>query len=399
VLAIVTLDLMAWVLLRPWLDALRNAGCTVHLACRDTGYAHRLEDSGFVVHRMHLSRSFNPLAHVRPLLEILRLLRRGRYCAINTHSPIAAALGRIAGFVTRRGPLVYTVHGFYFHDEMPIAPRWIFQGLEWVFGAMTDLFMFVSDEDHRAAKALGIVRPHATSLTIWNGVALRSFYPRSEDMTEVRRVRHRLEIPHAAHVICVVGRIVKEKGYREFLEMAVRIRRQHEGCYFLVVGATLDSDRDQFGSRFASLVAERGMLDRFRFAGQVQEVAPFLRASDIFVLPSYREGFPRSVIEAMACGLPVVTTNIRGCREAVVDGATGFICPTHDSGDLSDRVLQLLRSPELRRGMGARGRARVEELYDERMVQSRFVGLIRESIGAACANSGCRALGRCRWPG
>ena len=381
-LAIVTVDSMAWVLLRPWLEALEAAGYTVHLACRDTGYVEKLEGAGYIVHRMPLSRSFNPFAHIRPLLEIFRLLRRQRFCVINTHSPIAAALGRIAGFLVGRGPIVYTVHGFYFHEDMPFTRRRIFQGLEWVFGATTDSFMFVSEEDHRTAKALGIIRSRAKSMTIWNGVGLHSFYPRPEDRTEFQEVRTRLGIPQAAPVVCMVGRIVKEKGYREFLEMAVKVRQKHEGCHFLVVGATLASDRDQFGARFVSLVAEQGMTERFRFTGQVDEVAPLLRASDIFVLPSYREGFPRSVIEAMACGLPVVATNIRGSREAVVSGVNGFICPPRDSVQLTESVLQLLQSRELRHEMGARGRARAVELYDERLVQARFVSVIRESIEA-----------------
>jgi glycosyltransferase involved in cell wall biosynthesis len=399
VLAIVTLDSMAWVLLRPWLQALTRAGYTVHLACRDTGYVGQLEGAGYIVHRMNLSRSFNPFAHIRPLIEVVRLLRRQDACVINTHSPIAAAVGRVAGLLTGRRNVVYTVHGFYFHDGMPAMRRCFFQGLEWILGAVTESFMFVSDEDHRTAKSLGIVRPRAKSLTIWNGIELHSFRPRSESVAESTQVRAKLNVPEGAPICCMVGRIVKEKGYREFLEMAATVRRVYEDCHFLVVGATLASDRDQFGSRFASLVDQRGMLDRFRFTGQVNDVAPFLRASDIFVLPSYREGFPRSVIEAMGCGLPVVTTDIRGCREAVVNNVTGFICPARDSSQLTERVLRLLDDPELRREMGARGRARAVELYDERLVQARFVGLIGETVRAHCTSNRCDVLATTRADG
>ena len=151
-LAVVTLDIMAWILLRPWLTALRDAGYDVQIACADTGYTGNLLEAGFVVHTVAFSRSFNPFLHIRPFFQLRKLICQGGFGAINTHSPVAAAVGRVAAFTCSFRPIVYTVHGFYFHDKMPWLPRSLFTALEWVLGATTDSFMFVSNEDHRTAR-------------------------------------------------------------------------------------------------------------------------------------------------------------------------------------------------------------------------------------------------------
>src|SRR6266404_975484 len=91
-LAVVTVDIMAWILLRPWLTALRDAGYDVQIACGDTGYTAKLREAGFVVHTLALSRSFNPFLHVRPIFQLRKLIRRGGFRVMNTHSPVAAAV-------------------------------------------------------------------------------------------------------------------------------------------------------------------------------------------------------------------------------------------------------------------------------------------------------------------
>jgi len=120
-------------------------------------------------------------------------------------------------------------------------------------------------------------------------------------------------------------------------------------------------------------VCEEGLDGRFLFTGFTSEVPKYLRMMDIFVLPSYREGFPRSVLEAMATELPVVATNIRGCREAVVHGETGFIVPPKNAKALADAVAFLLEHPEKAKQMGRAGRERAVKLYDQRVVAGRFV--------------------------
>jgi glycosyltransferase involved in cell wall biosynthesis len=380
VLVVTTVDVMPWILLKPWLQALRATGWEVHIACSRGAYFELLASEGFLMHDVALRRSFNPLTHVRPLFQLARLLRQGNFHGVNTHSPVAAALGRVAAWLTGVKPVLYSVHGFYFHDGMPRVLRWFFVGIEWLLGRLTDHFVFVSEEDRQTALRLGIAKDESRTTTIWNGVDLTRFRPVTS-VAEHRAAKVQLGLKADRPVVGIVGRIVREKGYREFLEMAKALTGIGWDLTFLVVGDTLPSDRDQYSATFRRQVKDAGLEDRFVFTGFTEEVPRCLRAMDIFVLPSYREGFPRSVTEAMATGLPVVATSIRGCREAVVHGETGLLVPPKDSRALTDAVIYLLEHPEEARRMGRAGRSRAEELYDQRLVQSRFVAFIDRVLG------------------
>jgi lipopolysaccharide/colanic/teichoic acid biosynthesis glycosyltransferase len=174
--------------------------------------------------------------------------------------------------------------------------------------------------------------------------------------------------------------VVREKGYIEFAEMAKLVSAGRSDVYFLVVGDALPSDRDGIVAEFRKCVEAAGLHDRFRFTGFTDHVADYLRVMDTFVLPSYREGFPRSVLEAMSCELPVVATNIRGCREAVVNGETGFLVPPRNGTALAEAVSHLLQNPDLALSMGSAGRARAVRLYGQRLVQRRFVKVIDDAL-------------------
>src|SRR5437870_9362612 len=116
VLAVCNIDSMAGVLLRPWLKGLRAAGFDVHVACAPGPYFEHLRSDGFETHAIAVRRRFNPLVNIRPVLQTLKLIRKNRYSIVNTHSPIGAAVGRVAAWLTGIPRVVYTVHGFYFHE-------------------------------------------------------------------------------------------------------------------------------------------------------------------------------------------------------------------------------------------------------------------------------------------
>ena len=380
VLAICSVDVMAWKFLRPWFRALVDAGYEVHIACSKTQWFEQLAADGFQMHQVPLRRRLNPLVHVAPLWALYRLIRRERFAVVNTHSPVAAAVGRLAAWLARTPVIIYVVHGFYFHDDMPRRKRRCFVALEWLLGRITKAFMFVSDEDRHTALREGIATDAANATTIYNGVDLDSYPPKGFSSPGTRELRRALDIPLAAPVVGIVGRVVREKGYIEFAEMAKLVSTCRSDVYFLVVGDALPSDRDGILTEFRRRVATAGLDDRFRFAGFTDRVAEHLQVMDVFVLPSYREGFPRSVLEAMGCALPVVATNIRGCREAVVNGQTGLLVPPRDGTALAEAVTRLLSNPDLARSMGAAGRERAVRLYDRRFVQRRFVEVVDNAL-------------------
>lgn len=394
VLVVCTLDMMAWVLLRPYWQTLLQAGCEVHLACSRTTYVELLAREGLTVHEVPLRRRLNPLVNLPALWLLYRLMRRYKYALVNTHSPVAAAVARLAAWVSGVRLVVYTVHGFHFHEDMPRVFRKLFITIEWLLGKVTRHFLFVSEEDQATALREGIAPNAEATTVISNGIDLDSFPSKLSCEAEGLATRARLGIPPTARVVVIVARIVKEKGYREFLEMATAISSSRTDVFFLVVGDALPSDHGRIGHQFRTGVKMAGLESRFRFTGFTPCVSEYLRAADIFVLPSYREGFPRSVLEAMASGLPVVATMIRGCREAVVDGVTGLLVPPRDSRALTCAVASLLDNPDAARRMGAAGRLRAVRLYDQRLMQHRIITAFERLLGWSEVRTGrSKAMG------
>jgi glycosyltransferase involved in cell wall biosynthesis len=304
-------------------------------------------------------------------------MRDEKFVVVNAHSPIAAAVGRLAAYICGVKRIIYTVHGFYFHDRMSRPQRFVLCSVEWLLGRITDGFMFVSDEDRHTAQRLGIAGTNARVCTIYNGVDIDVFKPHAPADPSLKDLRGRHELTGSI-IVGTVGRIVKEKGYREFLAMAEQLTNEGIDAKFIVVGDSLPSDRDQFGGTFRKMVAKAGLSKLFVFTGMTDRVPDYLAVMDIFVLASYREGFPRSVLEAMAAGLPVVATDIRGCREAVVDGVSGLIVQPGDPVGLTDAVRRLVNCASERAEMGRNGRAIAIEKYDYRIVQGRFGDFVED---------------------
>jgi len=193
------------------------------------------------------------------------------------------------------------------------------------------------------------------------GVDLDRFNPRAVDSLAIRS---QLGIHPAVSVIGIVARLSYEKGFREFFDAAAEISFVMPQVLFLVVGP----EEGVTQKELETITDQLGVRNKVRFLGMRTDMPELYSAMDVVVLPTYREGLGVVLLEAGAMGKPVVTTDIRGCREAMRDGETGLLVPPRDAKALARAVIQLLQDPEKRRAMGEAGRRRVEALFDERQV-------------------------------
>jgi glycosyltransferase involved in cell wall biosynthesis len=367
VLQVCAVDISIGPLLRPLIYALREAGAGVHVACSPGGELDRLADDGIPKRPVRIARKILSLRHLVSLVQLARLIRRERYDFVHVHTPIAAALGRVAARVSGTRPVVlYTAHGFYFHDRMRPWLRRVLIWQERLFGRLcTDFLFTVSAEDQMTALRERIVDVGHTHCLSSLGVDLERFdlsSPQSPRRTD-------LGISDADPVVAYVGRLVREKGVLDLLEAIALVRERVPGIRLVVIGDTLASDRGRgVQSEIRSLIAAHGLENNVIFLGFRGDVPSLLRLCDIFTLPSHREGMPLTILEAMAAGKPVVTTNVRGCREEVVNGLTGIIVAPRDPRSLSEAILSLLVAPERAKAMGLAGRAHVEKAFDQRRV-------------------------------
>lgn len=366
-------------LLTPLIDGMRGAGWQVKAVCSDEGRVESLRKRGYDIVTLRISRGLNPFRHAVSLLQLVKLMRRERFDVVHAHTPVAALIGRIAARLTGVPLIVYTAHGFYFHEQMSAAPRAIFTFLEWLGGRCTDLLFTQSEEDARTAKEARFVAPERI-LAIGNGVDIARFNPQAARPGADTRAS--LGIAPDAVVIGMIGRMVAEKGFGEFFDAAIGVARQVPNAVFLVIGGHLASERDPgIGEQLARAQAALG--SRLILTGMRNDTPDLFAAMDLFTLPSYREGMPRTIIEAMHMARPVVATDIRGSREEVVPEVTGLLVPTRDARALEAAFMRLVLDPALRWRMGEAGRARALELFDEAKVVARQIASIRAHLPPA----------------
>lgn len=220
---------------------------------------------------------------------------------------------------------------------------------------------FQNDDDLRLFVEGGLVRAVQTDRVPGSGVDLSRFAP--QPMPDKRRIRFLL-----------IARLLWDKGIGEYVEAARILKRRGVNAEFCVLGF-LDVQNPTAVSRtqMDGWVTE-GLVN---YLGVADDVRPFIAESDCVVLPSYREGTPRTLLEAAAMGRPIVTTDAVGCREVVDDGVNGFLCRLRDAIDLAEKLEQLVKlTPEARHEMGRKGREKIEREFDEKIVIAKYLAAI-----------------------
>jgi len=174
----------------------------------------------------------------------------------------------------------------------------------------------------------------------------------------------------------LVARLLLDKGVREFVEAAIRIKKNYPDTRFLLLGPIDDDNPRGIDKLKLSSWIENGYVS---YLGESADVRRHIENSDCVVLPSYREGLPRVLLEAGAMGRPSIATNVEGCRDAIEDGVTGLLCPMRDSRGLASRMEYFLKMPlEERNGMGIEARKRIVNLFDEKFVIDAYLRVLNE---------------------
>lgn len=374
VLQVASIDLAIKNLLLPLMKSLAEAGFEVEGAAADTGegVAEEIERSGFRFHRINVKRSVKPIDLIESFKSIRNLLRRERFDIVHFHTPIAAFIGRIAAKSVNVPFVLYTAHGFYHHEGMKPVTKFFFESLErFACRFFTDYLFCQSIEDSLSALSKHYLDSDKI-LHIGNGVDTSLFKPDVETGSIVRR---ELRIPPDAVVVTFIGRMVKEKGVLDLISAFKLVLKSAPDTYLVMAGdtgRTMDRDQDTM-HRLKEESSNGELRKKIIFTGFYEHPHRLLTATDIFVLPSYREGVPRTVCEAMSSGVPVIATNIRGPREEIDDGVTGYLISTHSPEELAEKIAFLATNKGKRTVMGMNAREKAERYFDERFVLARQI--------------------------
>lgn len=364
VVHVTTTDISLSLLLGPQLRAFAAAGYDVIGASAPGPHVADLTSWGIRHEPLaNATRAMAPHRDAAALFELRTLFRKLEPDIVHTHNPKPGLYGRVAARLARVPSVVNTVHGLYALPEDPWAKRAIVYSLERVAAACSDAELLQNVEDIDVLRRLRV--PEHKLHLLGNGVDLARFDPDHVDPAAVTELRASFGAGPDDIVCGVVGRLVWEKGYREVFAAATRLRQQCPQVKVVVIGPT-DLAKDDAITEADIARAERD--GGIRFLGMRDDIEDLYPAMDLYLLASYREGFPRSAMEAAAMGRPLVVTNIRGCRQVVDDGVNGLIVPVHDPTAIADAVAAIAVDDTRRVAMGRAGRAKAIREFDDRKV-------------------------------
>jgi glycosyltransferase involved in cell wall biosynthesis len=344
----------------PFMHLLQGRGYEVQAAASPlSGGKSRLEAAGVKCWDVPFARSLSSAGNLKACLALRRLLQQERYSLVHVHTPVAAWLTRfVARFFAEKTPVIYTAHGFHFYRGAPLVYWLLYYPAERLAGRWTDGLVVMNAEDWTRAKAMGFVPGKNLFLVHGVGVDLYTYRPEAGDDSALR---DQLGLPSDGVTVCCVAEMIPRKNHAMLLEAWKSVADSEEKAHLLLVGN---------GRLRGSLEKEvlENRIPRVHFLGSRDDVPTILAGSAVLVLSSKQEGLARCIMEAMAAGRPVVATDIRGNRDLVVDGATGFLVKLGDTDGLANSLLQLLGAPGLRQTMGQAGCQRIMDYSLERVL-------------------------------
>jgi N,N'-diacetylbacillosaminyl-diphospho-undecaprenol alpha-1,3-N-acetylgalactosaminyltransferase len=364
----------------PVMQALRERGAQVWAICPSGEYSPHFREHGIEFVPISLDRkTFNPLRAWATVNRLRSILRELRPDVLHTSTLRPNVYGALAGWLAGVPVVVCTVTGlgtlYTSHDLKTHFLRWGVEQVTRLALRVADAVIFQNPDDQHYYLIRKLCRPEQSWLVVSSGIDVRAFSPDRFSLEERQRLRQERGFSPDAVVVTMIARLIAPKGVREFLQAAERLNGK---ARFVLIGEPDPGNLDSLTWEEIQAYVQRGLV---LAPGWQNDVIPWLAITDIFVLPSYyREGIPVTVLEAMAMGLPVVATDVPGCREAVVAGETGFLVPPRNVDELVGAIQKLVEDPALRRRMGQAGRARVVQHFAVERIVEQYLELYTEVL-------------------
>jgi len=359
--------------LKPLVFELKRRGHDVECLCSGSAHSPEFAAKKIPVHDARFpakaspSQFFSSIQHLRKFLEV------NRFDCVNSHNRNASIVARVAAWRAGVPVRVYTAHGMYFHDGQGKLGNILTETFEGWLARITTFTLSQSDEDTKRMVRRGWISSDRI-LTIGNGINTGKFSPEKTAAaapTEIFRVG-------------ALGRLVAGKGFEDLVRAFHSFQKEVPASELLFIGGNIDADLDSSAASMKQLIDELGLAGKVRVTGIVNNVEDYLGTCDVFVHPSYREGMPRSLLEAMCMGMPVIATSIRGAREIVKQSDNGFLFEPRDSAGIAELLRRVhgMSRPE-RLAMGQRARDLVLKNFDEKV----YVSKQADSIEGLLQNS------------
>lgn len=352
-------------------QAAKEAGYEVAVLCSVDKHQSAIESAGLRIIPISINRrSLNPFASLVPLLRVINVYRREKPDIVHQIALKPILLGGFASVLTGVPNVVNAIVGcgYLFTSKnlgIRVVRACVLFALTFLLKRSQSHVIFENADDMNAFIKDGVVDPKAVSLIQGAGV-------------------NPLNYPHAnlnayKPAVIVTARLLWDKGVGEFVEAARLLHGQGVQARFIVVGNSDEGNRASIGSDVLDAWRNEGVVE---FLGFRTDIPHLLEQASIACLPSYREGLPKALLEAMAASLPCVTTDVPGCREAVTHGDNGLLVPAGDAVALASALDVLIQDAGLRQQMGRRGRERIEQEFSSEIIIRQTLALYEDIIAA-----------------
>lgn len=355
--------------------ALQAQGHEVLLISPPGEYGARLMALGLRWEALPMDRkSLNPLQELRFLIYLCRLYRREQLALVHHFTIKCVVYGSIAALVARVPARVNAVAGMgYVFTNQALKARLlrpIVRGLmRLVLNGRGARVILQNHDDMAAFAETGLARPDLTRLVMGSGVDLVRFTPSAQPVTVSSNAQPTR--------VVLAARLLWDKGIAEYVQAARHLKAKGLSIRFLLAGAPDAGNPAAIPQATLEGWQAEGLIE---LLGQVGDMAALFSNVDMVVLPSYREGLPKSLIEAAACALPLVTTDVPGCREVVTHELNGLLVPVKDAIALAGAIERLHRDPVWARQLGLAARERAIAEFDERIVVEKTLNVYRELL-------------------
>ena len=330
---------------------LKNLGYEVYIACNIEDRKEELEQLECKIVHLPIERNPFKKQNVTSYPQLKNLIEKEKFDLIHCHTPVGGVLARMAGRKKRKvgTKVIYTAHGFHFFKGAPIINWLIYYPIERWFSRYTDVLVTINYEDYARAKTF-----HAKKVEYIPGVGVdtEKFSPNNISQIKKEQLCKEFAINEDDIVLLSVGELSTRKNQRVVLEALSKL--ENRNIKYLLVG------EGPLKEKYQKLVQRFQLENRVIFTGFRRDIKEICDITDIFVFPSLQEGLPVALMEAMASGLPVVCSDIRGNTDLIENGKGGFLVSPKDSIMLANKIKEIIDNPGLKKSMVKYNRDRME---------------------------------------
>ncbi len=355
------LDLNLYLFRLPVMKELIKQGHKVYAVCPRGEFFDRFNDFGIEAKAYEIDRaSLNPLREIRTIKNINKILAKITPDILHTFTHKPNIYGNLTGFPVRINTITGLGSFFVHNDAKSLLIRKIIENLYKITAKTTKKVIFQNRDDMEYFIKKGIIAKQKALLIKGSGIDTKEW-----QMNNFNIDTGKLNIDKSKPTVLMIARVIKDKGVNEYIKAAEILKNR---ANFLYVGEIDKGNRNAFVPDWKNV----------KYLGFRKDIKELISIADIVVLPSYREGIPRTLLEAASMGKPIVTTDTVGCREVVDNGINGFLVPVKDYRALAERIKVLIENKALREEFGRKSREKAEKEFDIKIIVEQYLEVYEE---------------------